>query len=65
LHFFRQNLVETTWSSSEITALDLGSLGVNNLCKGILLKEERVENLVAVLSIHIASTTDFIRAYYT
>lgn len=62
-HFVGQNLIETAWSSSKVTSLDLSSFGVDDISKWILFKEKLVKNLITVLTVHVASTTDFVRAY--
>lgn len=64
-HGLGKNLIESSKGSSEIGALDLGSLSIDDLSKRILFQEEVLEDLVAVLLVDVASSPDTIGANNT
>ena len=59
-HRLGQDFIEAAEGSAEIGAFDLSSFGVDDLGEGVLLEEEFLENLIAVLLVDIATSADAI-----
>jgi hypothetical protein len=59
-HRFGHNFIQSSLRSAKVTSFNLRSFGVNNFTEGVLVQEELLENLVAILLVKVASTTDAI-----
>ena len=64
-HGVRYNFVETSEGRAKVTTFNLGAFRVNDLTEGVLLKEELLEDFVAVLLVEVAAATDIVRALDT
>jgi len=61
-HGVRHNFIQSSQGRAEVTAFNLSSLGVNDFTEGVLFQEELLEDIIAILFVQVASTSDSIRS---